>query len=168
MTKETPPTYLFTTCTDELVPVKNSIQFAEALDKNGVLFEFHVFPDGPHGLSLAKPDTSDGKPQFVNLRVQQWFEESCSFLNSVWGDFATDNDAPGLGMDRHTVGINMPLGILIEQEGCKEILEQYIPGIEQMLSQNPSAGLYSLKVMNQFSPEVINDELLASLEAALK
>lgn len=49
----TPPTFLFATANDDLVPVSNSLAFASALDKNGVSFELHIFSDGPHGLATA-------------------------------------------------------------------------------------------------------------------
>lgn len=168
VTKKTPPTYIFTTCTDELVPVRNSLKMAEALDREGIPFEMHIFPDGAHGLSLAKAVTSSGKPSMVNARVQQWFQESMDFLKKVWGDFETNNETLDLGMDQHTIGINMPLNILIEKEGCRQILTAHIPGLEQMLEANPSASIYSLRVMNKFSPEIITDEMLASMEQELE
>ena len=49
------------TSTDEIVNVKNSLVFAEHLRDNGIPFELHVFPEGRHGLGLAKacPDVSE-------------------------------------------------------------------------------------------------------------
>lgn len=168
VTRQTPPAYIFTTCTDELVPVKNSLKMAEALDRAGVLFELHIFPEGNHGLSLARAATSNGKPNMVNPRVGEWFQESMNFLKKIWGDFATDNESLDLGMDQHTIGINTPLKVLMEKEECRQILISHIEGLEQMLETNPSAGMYSLKVMNQFSPEIITGEMLAAMERELE
>ncbi len=53
VTPETPPVFLWHTVADAGVPVENSLRFAEALRKNGVSFEMHLFPEGPHGLGLA-------------------------------------------------------------------------------------------------------------------
>lgn len=53
VTKDTPPTFLMHTMTDAGVPVENSMQFAAALRKNGVPFEFHLYEQGPHGVGLA-------------------------------------------------------------------------------------------------------------------
>ncbi|MEQ1642745.1 MAG: alpha/beta hydrolase [Pyrinomonadaceae bacterium] len=53
VTKETPPTFLMHTMTDAGVPVENSMQFAAALRKHGVPFEFHLYEQGPHGVGLA-------------------------------------------------------------------------------------------------------------------
>lgn len=53
VTAKTPPVFLWHTANDEAVPIKNSLVFAEALAKNGVPVELHVFPKGSHGLGLA-------------------------------------------------------------------------------------------------------------------
>lgn len=53
VTKNTPPTFLWTTFTDELVPCENSFLYASACRKAGVQVELHVFGNGIHGRSLA-------------------------------------------------------------------------------------------------------------------
>lgn len=53
---KTPPAFLWHTADDEVVPVKNSLIFFEALRKYGIRSELHVFPHGPHGLGLAPED----------------------------------------------------------------------------------------------------------------
>jgi acetyl esterase/lipase len=53
VTKDTPPTFLFTTTDDGTVPVMNSVLFYEALVKAKVLAEMHIFQSGAHGAGLA-------------------------------------------------------------------------------------------------------------------
>lgn len=60
VTENTPPTFLWHTATDELVPVENSYVFAEACKAEQVPFELHVFGNGGHGLSLANEDWASG------------------------------------------------------------------------------------------------------------
>lgn len=55
VTKETPPTYLTHTGDDGLVDVNNSIVFYQALQKNGVDAELHLFPKGNHGFTQRLP-----------------------------------------------------------------------------------------------------------------
>lgn len=50
---KTPPTFIWATYTDGSVPVENSLLFVNALRKAGVTTEFHMYPCGGHGLSLA-------------------------------------------------------------------------------------------------------------------
>ncbi len=54
VTERTPPTFLMHTAEDQSVPVENSIQYMLACQKNGVASELHIFPEGRHGLGLAK------------------------------------------------------------------------------------------------------------------
>ena len=58
---DTPPIFLWQTASDELVPVENSFLMAMALKKQGIPFEYHVFPKGIHGLSLANEDWAAGR-----------------------------------------------------------------------------------------------------------
>jgi acetyl esterase/lipase len=54
---DTPPTFLWHTYTDKTVPVENSFLLAEALLKNMVSLEMHIYPTGVHGLSLGTEET---------------------------------------------------------------------------------------------------------------
>jgi acetyl esterase/lipase len=53
VTKDTPPTFLFHTTNDPVVPVENSVLFYLALRKAGVPAEMHIYESGPHGVGLA-------------------------------------------------------------------------------------------------------------------
>lgn len=53
VTEKCPPVFLWQTITDEIVPVQNSIAFANGCYKKKVRFAFHLFSEGIHGLSLA-------------------------------------------------------------------------------------------------------------------
>ena len=53
VTRETPPTFLFHTADDPVVPVDNSQLFAAALAREKVPFALHVYPHGPHGTGLG-------------------------------------------------------------------------------------------------------------------
>ena len=54
VTKETPPTFLFHTSDDPVVPVQNSVQFYLALRSAGVRAEMHIYEHGRHGVGLAR------------------------------------------------------------------------------------------------------------------
>jgi acetyl esterase/lipase len=61
VTRDTPPTFIFHTFEDTVVPVENSLMFAEALRKHGVSFDLHIYEKGRHGIGLANghPWTKD-------------------------------------------------------------------------------------------------------------
>ena len=53
VTKDTPPCFIWHTWEDNVVPVENSLLFAEALRKAGVPFALHIYQKGGHGLGLG-------------------------------------------------------------------------------------------------------------------
>lgn len=52
----TPPCFIWQTLEDSLVPVENSYLMAQALREKKIRYAQYVFPDGDHGLSLARKD----------------------------------------------------------------------------------------------------------------
>ena len=58
VTKETPPTFIFQTTEDTVVPAENAVHYYLALRKAGVPAEMHVFEKGPHGVGLANDDAA--------------------------------------------------------------------------------------------------------------
>lgn len=53
VSEDTPKTFLWHTFEDGCVPVDNSLLLVNALRKKGIDTEFHMYPYGGHGLSLA-------------------------------------------------------------------------------------------------------------------
>ena len=53
VTTNTPPCFLWTTFEDQTVPMENTMMFAEALRKNQVPFDLHVYQKGAHGMGLG-------------------------------------------------------------------------------------------------------------------
>ncbi len=53
VTDRTPPTFLWHTAEDDIVPVANSLLYAQALAQHNVPFSLHIYPFGQHGLSTA-------------------------------------------------------------------------------------------------------------------
>ncbi len=60
VTTNTPPCFLWTTFEDNGVPMENTLLFAEALRKNHVPFDLHVYEKGRHGIGLKD------KPPFTH------------------------------------------------------------------------------------------------------
>lgn len=63
VTGSMPKAFLWHTFEDASVPLENTLLFANALRREKIPFELHVFPKGSHGLGLAtrETDTKDGK-----------------------------------------------------------------------------------------------------------
>jgi len=53
VTSTTPPTFIYYTVTDELVPVQGSVEYFNALLRAHVPVEMHLFQAGPHGTGMG-------------------------------------------------------------------------------------------------------------------
>lgn len=53
ISNQTPPTFIVHASDDSAVPVENSLYYYQALKKNGVPAEMHIYPTGGHGFGLA-------------------------------------------------------------------------------------------------------------------
>jgi acetyl esterase/lipase len=71
VTENMPPTFLWATAADALVPVENSTRMANALAQAGVPFEVHIFEGGEHGLSLADQSTAGSLMQ-LDVDAAKW------------------------------------------------------------------------------------------------
>ena len=74
VTESTPPTFIWTTFEDGLVPCENSMVFANALKKHNIPFEFHLFEKGPHGGA-----TGDKVSCVENHRFGAWLDLACDW-----------------------------------------------------------------------------------------
>ncbi len=73
VTAGTPPTFLYATSDDPVVPVMNSVMFYEALVRNKVSAEMHLYAHGPHGTGLA-----EGYPE-----LKSWTELLMSWMRAM-------------------------------------------------------------------------------------
>lgn len=70
VTADTPPTFLIHAEDDDVVPVQNSLLFYDALVKNKVKAEMHIFQAGGHGFGLINPKSKD-----------HWFDWAADWLS---------------------------------------------------------------------------------------
>ncbi len=75
------PAFVWHTADDASVPVQNSLNYCNALARHGIPFELHVFPHGPHGLSLADEATCG---ENADPYVARWHEFSVKWLKKLW------------------------------------------------------------------------------------
>ena len=70
---QTPPTVLFHSATDPLVPMRYSLELFSALQKEGVPSELHIFGSGVHATGLGEGSA-----------IEPWPELACRFLDTVF------------------------------------------------------------------------------------
>lgn len=84
--KNTCPCFVFATRTDDLVPIKNSIEFIRALERADISFESHIYAYGPHGFSVGNSGVLTPDKPICN-RAYRWVEDSIEWLKDMFGDF---------------------------------------------------------------------------------
>lgn len=85
ITVETPPAFIWHTFPDDCVPVQNSLLLAEAMKKENVPFELHIFPSGGHGLGLATDVTLSPYRTELDEGAKQWIDLCRSWLFRLFG-----------------------------------------------------------------------------------
>ena len=76
-----PPVFLWQTQQDNSVPVQNSLLLAENLIASGVPVEYHLYPKGIHGLSLATDEVQEPeKDRMSDPHVARWFDLMIDWL----------------------------------------------------------------------------------------
>lgn len=78
------PCFIWQTEPDEAVPIQNSLMFVESCIKQGVEVEYHIFPRGVHGMSLATKEVEDlGKNRITDPHIASWFPMMLRWLDEI-------------------------------------------------------------------------------------
>jgi len=84
VTENTPPTFLWHTFEDSVVPVENALLFTQALNDKKIPFELHIYPRGEHGLSLANEETeSKLNSRSVQPECQNWITMAGTWIKNL-------------------------------------------------------------------------------------
>ena len=74
VSERTPPAFIWHTFEDDVVNVKNSLDYAKGLKDSNVSVEMHIYPHGGHGMGIPAPDSK------LNKHVLQWLESLIKWL----------------------------------------------------------------------------------------
>lgn len=165
VTHDYPPTFLFSTAGDTLVPIRNSIALLGGLAEHGAVFESHIYLLGQHGISLAKTHTANHEAVLVEGAVQQWLPDSVRFLRHVLGDFATAGEPESFAtlQGRRRLGLTMPVSRLLADERAAAVVERHLPGSGESLRSSAQATDLSLGELAARDPERFPTESLEAL-----
>lgn len=83
VSRDTPPTFLWHTVTDDCVPVENSLLFFNALRKLEIPVEMHLYPVGGHGLSLANEETIRSDGTGIVPACQSWIGLAAAWVKRL-------------------------------------------------------------------------------------
>lgn len=167
---DTPPTFLFHTWEDPVVPVANSLSFAQALNKYSIPFEVHIFQNGQHGMATGKPLSSNGILENTDADFSDWIRLCTNWLFHQFGSF----ELPGrqfsylTAEDTKAFTGDVQLGDLLRYPKAREVVLKYLPDIERHVMPR-LVSRYSVYQYSKFDPETLPlekaEQLAKELEA---
>ena len=139
--KNTCPCFVFSTRTDNVVPIINSVSFLNSLTEHDISFECHIYSYGPHGYStgdssLLAPGTD------ISNRAHNWVNDSIEWLKEVFGEFGHGNMTEPkyknliTGDNENYLSADCTIKHLMKNDNAKDIIA---PVIEQLRDKISSA-----------------------------
>lgn len=166
---DTPPTFLFHTWEDPVVPVANSLSFAQALNKYSIPFEVHIFQNGQHGMATGKSLSSNGILENTDVDFSDWTRLCANWLFHQFGSF----ELPGrqfsylTAEDAKAFTGDVQLGDLLRYPKAREVVLKYLPDIERHVMPR-LVSRYSVYQYSKFDPETLPPEKAEQLAKELE
>ncbi len=168
--KYTCPCFVFSTCSDTLVAVQNSIDFMSALSKAKITFESHIYAYGPHGFSTADSSVQANQ-KGLSSRAGDWVQDSIGFLKDVFGDFERGGMSEP-NCRRYTthdydpyLSADCTFGCLMTNESAKEVLKEMMSYAPKGINLEAVGGM-TLRAMLSFAG--YSKEKIQKLDAQLR
>lgn len=130
------PCFIFSSRTDNLVPVENAIEFMGALAKYGISFESHIYSFGPHGFSTGDSSIQP-KDTKMSARIPNWVGDSIGWLKEMFGDFGPAGLEAPLCKARvdddfeEKYSVDCTMGCLMENPEVAKFIEDRMTQLEQ-------------------------------------
>lgn len=83
VTEDTVPHFIWQTQDDDCVPIENSMLLASALIEKKVPVELHIYPKGPHGMSVSNREVNCGSFTENDIHVAHWVEQCIEWTKLI-------------------------------------------------------------------------------------
>lgn len=85
VSKDTCPCFVFASRNDGTVPIRDSLNFLSALERENIPFETHIYSYANHGFSTCEPQLNNR--DWCCNRTADWVQDSIEWLRETVGDF---------------------------------------------------------------------------------
>ncbi len=158
--EDTCPCFLFATRNDAVVPVCNTLEFAEALGKYDISFECHIYAYGPHGVSTVSSAILN-KDTEICSRVSHWVQDSIDWLTDVLGEVTLDGIKEAV-CKKHVTGnrdrylsLRCTIGYLSEHPLAKELMESVLNNLTVKDVNDSGREIPVLDIVQYFKNETL-------------
>lgn len=81
--ENTVPAFVWQTQNDDCVPIQNSMLYAQAMIDHNIPVELHIYPKGPHGMSVVAEETSQANPAQGDPHVGGWVKAALEWMKII-------------------------------------------------------------------------------------
>jgi len=161
----TPPIFICASRSDNVVDVRNSIEFINELCKYDISFEAHFYAYGPHGYSTGKEDVVE--QDLLCSRNKNWLKDSLAWLNDLLVEKKFKAHINGNYEEYYN--IDCTLNKLFENEETKQIVLDSIK-LEQGWNFNNSLNqtiLMNTKLSDLLKQQHLSSKQIEDIETQL-
>ena len=165
------PCFLAASRNDWIVPVNNTLEYVEALNKNYIDYELHIYGYSMHGFSIG--EEVGAKPPLFCSRVGDWVEESVSWINDlISGRYISIRESSEYN-DKYskTLSSKNSCKIIFENSQAKNLfkkkfLPQYL--LSEATKKKVGSFVDGVSLKNVLSFLKVKDETFKKIDEALK
>lgn len=149
----TPPCFLFAARDDAIVPIQNTINFQNALIREGIMFESHIYAYGGHGFGTADACIIGTD---ICRRVPNWVRDSIGWLEDIFGKltpggFGKPSCSKKINGDSEdTFSIDCTYGYLKKQNQLDEILREVHTLVDAIIQMRFNGSAVVREVINGY------------------
>lgn len=165
------PCFLAASRNDWIVPVNNTLDFIEALNKNYIDYELHIYGYSMHGFSIGK-EVGATPPLFCS-RVGDWVEESVSWIDDlISGRYISIRESSEYN-DKYskTLSSKNSCKIIFENPQAKKLFKKkFLPQYLLYEATKKKVGSFvdGVSLKNVLSFLKVKDETFKKIDEALK
>lgn len=165
------PCFLAASRNDWIVPVNNTLDFIEALNKNYIDYELHIYGYSMHGFSIGK-EVGATPPLFCS-RVGDWVEESVSWIDDlISGRYISIRESSEYN-DKYskTLSSKNSCKIIFENSQAKNLFKKkFLPQYLLYEATKKKVGSFvdGVSLKNVLSFLKVKDETFKKIDEALK
>lgn len=165
------PCFLAASRNDWIVPVNNTLEYIEALNKNYIDYELHIYGYSMHGFSIG--EEVGAKPPLFCSRVGDWVEESVSWINDlISGRYISIRESSEYN-DKYskTLSSKNSCKIIFENSQAKNLFKKkFLPQYLLYEATKKKVGSFvdGVSLKNVLSFLKVKDETFKKIDEALK
>lgn len=165
------PCFLAASRNDWIVPVNNTLEYIEALNKNYIDYELHIYGYSMHGFSIG--EEVGAKPPLFCSRVGDWVEESVSWINDlISGRYISIRESSEYN-DKYskTLSSKNSCKIIFENPQAKKLFKKkFLPQYLLYEATKKKVGSFvdGVSLKNVLSFLKVKDETFKKIDEALK